>query len=94
MSISKITYPPKTGVIRTGTPEVFDPTTLPDDFLLRTKQISDWTGLAIPTLEKWRLERRGPPWIRCETAIRYRVGDIRFWLKSVKSSTSDKSNLP
>jgi hypothetical protein len=68
-------------VTLTTVQKTFDPNKLPADSLINTRELATWTGLAIVTLEKWRLERKGPPFIRCESAVRYRVGDVRQWLQ-------------
>ena len=58
----------------------FDPAQFPDDTLIPTKSALEWTHHPKRTLEKWRVEGRGPNFIRCERSVRYRVGDIRRWL--------------
>lgn len=72
--------------ISIGEKKPFDPTRLPAEALINTREVAEWTGLAIVTLEKWRLERKGPPFVRCESAVRYRVGDVRQWLQSGNGS--------
>lgn len=34
------------------------------------------------TVEDWRLDRKGPPYIRVGGTVRYRLADIEAWEKS------------
>ena len=75
--------------VETGSTAVkpkFDPAQLPDDALISTEDASAWTDHARRSYEKWRTEGRGPPFIKCETSIRYRVGDVRSWLAACRSA--------
>jgi predicted DNA-binding transcriptional regulator AlpA len=45
------------------------------------RQVSELTGFAQVTLEKWRKEGTGPQWARCGTrAVRYARRDVIAWL--------------
>jgi predicted DNA-binding transcriptional regulator AlpA len=52
----------------------------PDD-LLTTKQLAAWLGVSTTTLEIWRCEGKGPPFVRITPRmVRYRRGDVLQWL--------------
>jgi hypothetical protein len=65
-------------------PPNFDPTGLPDDFLLTPKELAGWLRLSVSTLEDWRCKHphRGPTWVLVAGLPRYRIGDVRKWLFS------------
>lgn len=53
---------------------------LPDSAMLRTRDAARFLGLAEGTLENWRTQRIGAPWLRVGTrTIRYRLGSLRQW---------------
>jgi len=55
-----------------------------DEFLLNVDQAAVWLGVSATTLNHWRSDGKGPPFVKlCGTsrgAVRYQVGDIRSWL--------------
>jgi hypothetical protein len=61
-------------------PPPFDPTTLPDNAVITTRELAGWLRFSLSTLETWRLKRpdrrpdRGPPWILVAGQPRYRMG--------------------
>jgi hypothetical protein len=67
-----------------------------DDFksaaLLNANEAGQILKLAPATLRNWRVQGRGPPWIRLSRrAIRYRIEDIAFWLAAqTRRSTSEQ----
>lgn len=44
-------------------------------------ELADELNISIPTLARWRANKRGPKWIRVGRSIRYRRDDIYKWLK-------------
>lgn len=48
--------------------------------LLRQTDVADLLGVTIAALRRWRLDRRGPPYIQVEGVVRYREDDITSWL--------------
>jgi predicted DNA-binding transcriptional regulator AlpA len=58
---------------------------LDDDTLLSTPQLAKWLEVSVPFLEIARGKGPGfgPPYIRLtEKLVRYKVSDVRAWLKS------------
>jgi predicted DNA-binding transcriptional regulator AlpA len=47
---------------------------------LSPRDVEQEFGFAIRTLEKWRGESKGPPWIQTGRLVRYRRTDIEAWL--------------
>ena len=59
--------------------------------LLTEKEAGKILGFSIRTLQKWRIEGQGPPFIRVSArTIRYRREDLDQWIEScVRTSTSE-----
>ncbi|MCG2644290.1 MULTISPECIES: helix-turn-helix transcriptional regulator [Bradyrhizobium] len=77
-------------------PPEFDPSRLPDDCLLTTKELAGWLRLSLSTLEDWRLRHpeRGPASVQVAGMPRYRVGDVRAWLVADQVNTSRPMSAP
>lgn len=43
---------------------------------LSTPEVAEMLGLSVQTLERYRRENRGLPYVRIEGAVRYRRADI------------------
>jgi len=57
--------------------------------LMRESEVSARLGLSVRTLQKWRLEGRGPRFVKLGNAVRYDPGDLdAFVREGVRSSTS------
>lgn len=51
--------------------------------LLREREVSELTGLSLPTLRRWRLLNTGPRYLKLGgSAVRYRKEDLAAWLES------------
>ena len=56
------------------------PTLLPSP-LLTTPQVADWLGLRPQTLDRWRMNGEGPPFLSINgRAVRYRKADVDAYL--------------
>lgn len=49
---------------------------------LTTEELALRLGRSPRTVEDWRLDRKGPPYIRVGGTVRYRLADIEAWEKS------------
>jgi len=59
--------------------------------LLTTREAAGYLRLAITTLEHWRLEGRGPRWIRLSIRqIRYRRADLESWLAETNEGATGR----
>lgn len=63
------------------------------DRLLSQSEAAEFLGAAKRTLESWRAQRKGPPFIaisrRC---VRYRLADISAWLERHVVATDNGSS--
>jgi hypothetical protein len=58
--------------------------------LLTERDASDWLGLSVRTLQKWRLLGRGPSFLKLGQAVRYDLADLqRFFETAGRRSTSE-----
>jgi excisionase family DNA binding protein len=57
---------------------------------LSERQVAEALNLSVRTLQRWRLEGRGPLFVRIGRAVRYPQSEIEKFLKSMlRQSTSD-----
>ena len=57
--------------------------------VMTVQQASEYLGLAVSTLNKWRCQGGGPVFIKMGRAVRYRIEDLEsYMLKSRLASTS------
>lgn len=46
-------------------------------------QVSEIMGLSLRTIQTWRLNKMGPPYIHISSnTIRYLLNDVKHWLQS------------
>jgi len=58
--------------------------------LLRENEVSTRLGLSVRTLQKWRLEGRGPRFVKLGNAVRYDPADLDLFVREgARRSTSD-----
>ena len=59
---------------------------------LNTREAASLLSLKKNTLEIWRVQGRGPAFVRLGRAIRYRIGDLEnFVQKQTVQSTSERN---
>lgn len=64
--------------------------TTPKATVMTVQQASEYLGLAVSTLNKWRCHGGGPVFIKMGRAVRYRIEDLEaFVLGGRASSTSE-----
>jgi len=51
------------------------------DKLLTDRDLARHLQVSLATVRKWRLERRGPRWIKIGRCVRYRPEDIRAFIE-------------
>lgn len=61
-----------------------EPTAVPEqlDELLTPEEFSALTKIPEDTLQDWRTDRTGPPFLKLGRAVRYRRADVRAWLEA------------
>lgn len=50
--------------------------------LLTETDIAERLHVSLASVRRWRLERRGPPFIKVGSLVRYRLEDLEFWLNA------------
>jgi excisionase family DNA binding protein len=55
---------------------------------LNTKELSEYLGLSIPTLQRWRVDGQGIPFIKRGGIVRYDLRDIEAWLSDHKRNNT------
>ena len=51
-------------------------------------------NVSIKTLQRWRSEERGPPYIKLSKAIRYPVDEIVTYEQAIRQGMSNEAPLP
>ena len=61
--------------------------------LLREKEVAEIYGISVRTLQKWRCTGGGPPFVKANRSIRYRMEEIESYLDlNTHSTTSSYSS--
>ena len=58
------------------------------DALLTESELSAMLKVSLACLRRWRLERRGPRFIKVGALVRYRSEDVEAWLNAQPSGGS------
>ena len=58
--------------------------------LLTEDDVAKQLNLSLASLRRWRLEKRGPRFIKVGSLVRYRPEDIEAWLMSLPTGGSLK----
>ena len=48
--------------------------------LITEEQVSKLLNVSVASLRRWRLERRGPAFIKVGSLVRYKPEDLELWL--------------
>jgi hypothetical protein len=68
---------------------------LTDDDLLVTKEVAAILRVSPSIINKWRLEGKGPLFLRLGSRVRYRIGALRNYLiEQTRNSTSAEAAPP
>ena len=51
--------------------------------LLTEKQVARMLGVSLASVQKWRLQKRGPVYRKLGSLVRYRAEDVSAWVESV-----------
>lgn len=46
---------------------------------LTERELTVYCGIAVRTLQGWRIRGLGPPWVKLRGAVRYRLDDFELW---------------
>ncbi len=58
--------------------------------LLTEDDVAKGLNLSLASLRRWRLEKRGPRFIKVGSLVRYRPEDVENWLASLPTGGSIK----
>jgi excisionase family DNA binding protein len=58
--------------------------------LLTEDDVAKELNLSLASLRRWRLEKRGPRFIKVGSLVRYRPEDVEAWLASLPTGGSGK----
>ena len=50
--------------------------------LLNEHDVARITGLSVASVRRWRLQGRGPKFLKLGASVRYRTADVNGWLDS------------
>ncbi len=53
--------------------------------LMTEEEVSKALNVSIAALRRWRLEQRGPVFIKVGSLVRYRPEDLERWLSSLRT---------
>jgi hypothetical protein len=53
------------------------------DELITEVDVAKKLRVSLACLRRWRLERRGPPFLKVGTLVRYRVDELSHWIQSL-----------
>lgn len=52
--------------------------------LINEKELAEYSGFKIQTLQKWRLLGKGPAFLKCGVSVRYDMADVDRWIESCR----------
>ena len=56
--------------------------------LLTENEVAQRLNVSLASLRRWRLERRGPRFVKLGSLVRYQPQDVEAWLASLPSGGS------
>jgi excisionase family DNA binding protein len=56
--------------------------------LLTEEDVARQLHISVASLRRWRLERRGPPFIKVGSLVRYRPEEVEAWLATLPAGGS------
>ena len=62
--------------------------------LLTETEVSQVLRVSLATLRKWRVDKRGPRYIKIGPLVRYQLEDLRQWLSSLPTGGIVARNQP
>ena len=61
---------------------------------LTTAELADRLGYSARTVDDWRLDGKGPPYLRLARGVRYRLADVEAWEESRLVVPGERARLP
>ena len=57
--------------------------------LLPEKEVSKLLNVSVKTLQRWRQNHSGPPYIKLKHLVRYAIQDLQDWMEQYKVGTQN-----
>ena len=54
--------------------------------LINEKELAEYSGFKVQTLQKWRLFGKGPIFFKIGASVRYDLSDVERWLESCRTA--------
>jgi predicted DNA-binding transcriptional regulator AlpA len=64
------------------------------DSLLTEIELSKHLHVSVACVRRWRLERRGPRFLKIGSLVRYRPDDVEDWLNARPAGGEDEQIMP
>lgn len=61
--------------------------------LLTEEEVANRLHVSLASIRRWRLERRGPQFIKIGSLVRYRPEDLETWLASLPTGGAQLSKV-
>jgi excisionase family DNA binding protein len=62
--------------------------------LLTEEEVAECLHVSLASIRRWRLERRGPQFIKVGSLVRYRPEDLESWLASLPTGGAQPAQAP
>jgi excisionase family DNA binding protein len=62
--------------------------------LLTEDEVAQQLRVSVASLRRWRLEKRGPQFIKVGSLVRYRAEEIEAWLATLPTGGSNAAEKP
>jgi excisionase family DNA binding protein len=59
--------------------------------LMTETEVANWLNVRLSSVRRWRLERRGPAFMKVGALVRYRPEDLDGWLNALPTGGSNHS---
>jgi excisionase family DNA binding protein len=60
-------------------------------FTLLTEEVAKQLRVSVASLRRWRLERRGPLFIKVGSLVRYRLEEVEVWLAALPTGGASRT---
>jgi hypothetical protein len=62
--------------------------------LLTETDVAERLRVSLASVRRWRLEKRGPAFVKVGACVRYRPEDLESWITSLPTSRGHNSGRP
>lgn len=60
--------------------------------LMTEIEVAKRLNVSLASVRRWRLERRGPPFVKVGALVRYRPEDLNAWLSELPTGGSNQNS--